>query len=239
MNSTVIQRAFLPMFGMLLAIDFLAQLATSAGAVELQPLLSLWTGPLDDIFYGLAGVQALYYLVDPTGETRDAPVMSWTATVKKIAGLASSECHRRAFLPKLFLTGGLRSAAVLGDGVIMAMIAHKLSATVAFAALLQVLQRHLSFVLPIACFGAVVLFATLQARPQRLWFLAMSVSFSALLLSMAYDGRWAHHVHHLLASLSHPQAWGAALCWIAAAASLPLSTFAVEPFEAKETVVAV
>jgi hypothetical protein len=229
MNAMQAQRGFLPTFALLLVVDFLAQLVNTAGIIEFQPLVSLWSGPLDDIFYGLAGVQALYYLIDPSGETRDSPLMSWTATVKKIAALLAQDHHRRAHLPQMFFTGSLRAVALVGDGVVLAVVASGLAASVGVTTLLVLLQRHLSFVLPVAVLVGLVLLWAIDARPQRVWTLAMLAGLGALMLSMAYDGRWANHAHHLLAALSNPQAWGAAFCWIGAGASLPLNTFRVDP----------
>lgn len=229
MNGTTIQRAFLPMFGALLVLDYLCQLATSAGLAELQPLISLWTGPLDDIFYGMAGVQAAYYLVDPFGKTRDGELMTWTASVKKIAQLLSEEEYRRAHLPQTFFTGSLRAAGLLGDGVILAVVANLLMPGAAWAALLVLLQRYLAFVLPISLLLGGILLWALGKRPERLWILALLGGSGAFLVSIFFDGRWAHHVHHLLAALPNLQAWGAALCWIAAGASLPLAALRVDP----------
>lgn len=229
MNGSTIQRAFLPMFGALVVLDYLCQLASSAGLAELQPLISLWSGPLDDIFYGMAGVQAAYYLVDPFGETRDSELMSWTASVKKIAGLLSGEEYRRAYLPQTFFTGSLRAAGLLADGVILAVMANILTHGAAWSALLVLLQRYLACVLPISgVIGAALLWA-LGKRPERMWSLALLGGSGAFLASIVFDGRWAHHVHHLLASISNLQAWGAALCWIAAGASLPLTALRVDP----------
>lgn len=218
------------MFGMLLVADFMVQLATVAGVVELQPLITLWTGPLDDIFYGMAGVQALYYLVDPHGDTRDDVIMSWTATVKKIFALLSQETFRRAHLPGTFFTGSLRAAAVLADALIVAVVASALtSGSVGLTAALQTLQRHLSYLLPVALLCGSALLWALRARAERLWSLAMLGALAALVISMAYDGRWSNHVHHLLAALSNPQAWGSAFCWIAAGASAPLAALRSDP----------
>ena len=231
MNGSTIQRAFLPMFGALVVLDFLCQLASSAGLAELQPLISLWSGPLDDIFYGMAGVQAAYYLIDPFGETREAELMTWTASVKKIAELLSGQQYRRAYLPQTFFTGSLRAAGLLGDAVILAVVANALTQGVAWTALLVLLQRYLACVLPISLgIGAVLLWA-LGKRPERMWSLALLGGSGAFLASILFDGRWANHVHHLLASIANLQAWGAALCWIAAGASIPLAALRVDPLK--------
>lgn len=237
MNGSTIQRAFLPMFGALLVLDYLCQLAASAGLAELQPLISLWSGPLDDIFYGMAGVQAAYYLIDPFGKTRDSDIMTWTASVKKIAQLLSEQEYRRAYLPQTFFTGSLRAIGLLGDGVILAVVANVLAPGAAWAALLVLLQRYLACVLPITLVIGGVLLWALGKRPERLWSLALLGGSGAFLMSIFFDGRWAHHIHHLLAALSNLQAWGAALCWIAAGASLPIAALRVDPLtpEAPET----
>jgi hypothetical protein len=234
MNATQTQKGFLPMFGMLLVVDFLAQLVSTAGLSELQPLLSLWSGPLDDIFYGMAGVQALYYLIDPAGETRDNPIMGWVASVKKIATLLSEEKFRRAHLPQTFFTGSLRAVAVVGDGLVLAVLACGLAPSVGVTAMLVLLQRHLSFVLPVALLVGFTLLWAIGSRPQRLWTMAMLAGFAALIVSILYDGRWDNHAHHLLAALSNPQAWGAAFCWIAAGASLPLAAMRLDPLQSSD-----
>lgn len=224
------------MFGALLMVDFLVNLASAAGVSELQPLLSLWTGPLDDIFYGITGVQALYYLVDPEGETREAPVMGWLDTVKKIFALLSLERYRRTYLPATFFTGSLRAVGLLGDALLVTVVASALAPPSAgLTAALVMLQRHLSSVLPVALLIGLGLLSALRARPQKLWGLALLGGLGALVVSMAYDGRWANHVHHLLAALSHLQSWGAAFCWIGAAASVPLAGLRVDPLQEEKT----
>jgi hypothetical protein len=230
------------MFIMLVVLDFMAQLASSAGIVELQGLIGIWLGPLDDIFYGLAGVQALYFMIDPEGHTRDAvavdnstqaTTMTTTATVKKIVRLLGEERHRRANLPRAFFTGSVRAVALLGDALILAVVANGLTSSLGVGAVMLVLQRHLSYLLPIALIVAAALLWAADSRPQRIWSLVMLAGFAALLVSMVADGRWSHHVHHLLAALSSLQAWGAALCWMAAGSCLPVPWLRVQPVESQ------
>lgn len=232
MIGTQLQRSFLPTFMILLVMDYLTQLVNSAGLAELQPLVSLWTGPIDDILYGIAGVQALYYLIDPFGETRDDGPMTWTGNVKRIGALLAGQPYRRAYLPQMFFTGSLRVSAALAQAVMLAVVAHSLASTPGFAALLVVAQRHLSFVLPVAAICGALMTSLLPLRSERRWRLALLVGAAALALSVAYDGRWSNHAHHLLAALSNPQAWGAALCWIASGASLPSATLRLDPLGA-------
>jgi hypothetical protein len=218
------------MFAMLVLMDFLAQLATSAGIVEFQALVGLWFGPLDDIFYSVAGLQALYFMIDPNGETRDPVPISTVATIKKIAHLLSQERYRRGPLPGAFFTGSLRSAGFLGDGLLLVVVAGSLTSSLGLDALLLVMQRHLTYLLPITlAIGATLLWAN-QERAARLWLAALGGSAVCLLISVVVDGRWSHHVHHLLASISSLQAWGATLCWTAAASQWPLGNLLrVEP----------
>ncbi len=231
MIGTELQRSFFPTFLLLLVMDYLTQWVNTAGLAELQPLVSLWTGPIDDIFYGIAGVQALYYLIDPFGETRDDGPMTWTGNVKRIASLLSEQPYRRAYLPQMFFTGSLRASAALAQAVLLAVVAHGMASTTGFATLLVVVQRHLSFLLPVAAIGGALLIWALPMRSQRVWRLALAVGAAALAVSVAYDGRWANHAHHLLAALSNPQAWGAAICWIATLASFPSTTLRLDPLD--------
>lgn len=222
MNENATHKSFLGLFGVLVLMDFLAQLATSAGIAEFQALVALWFGPLDDIFYGMAGIQALYYMLDPAGETREATPMSTVATVKKIAFLLAQERYRRGPLLPAFFTGSLRSAIFLGDALVLVVVACSLTSSIGLDTLMLVLQRHISYLLPIAMVVGAGLLWVNQDRADKMWAAAMLGGLACLLVSIAVDGRWAHHVHHLLAAVSSLQAWGAALCWIASASEWPL-----------------
>lgn len=235
MIGTDIQRGFFPTFLLLLVMDYLTQLVGTAGVAELQPLVALWTGPIDDIFYGIAGVQALYYLIDPFGETRDSGPMSWTGSVKRVASLLSEGTYRRAYLPRMFFTGSLRAVAGVAPAVLLAVVAHGLASSIGTTTLLIVLQRHLSFLLPVTAICGALLAWGVSLTPQRLWRTALLVGVASLTVSMAYDGRWSHHVHHLLVALSDPIAWGAAFCWIATLASLPVATLQLDPLRGEQT----
>jgi hypothetical protein len=118
--------------------------------------------------------------------------------------------------------------ALLGDGLLLAVLANALLSSVGTLAFLLLMQRHLSYLLPVALLVGCALLWALEASPGKIWLLVMSAGFGALVISMIVDGRWANHVHHLLAAVSNLQAWGAAMCWIAAGASLPMAALQVD-----------
>lgn len=213
------QRAFLSMFAALLGADFLAQLVSSAGLAELQPLVALWYGPLDDLFYGVVGTQAAYYLCDPGGETRSGPAMTWTATVRAVGRLLSDPDWRLRWFPGLFFAGSRRSSQFLGIAVLLASVAALWSPSTPLQALQVMLQRHLTFLLPVMILLALALGVGLRVAAPSAWLLAVATGLGALLLSVALDGRWGHHTHHLLSACFELQAWGAAVTWIALGAA--------------------
>ncbi len=219
MSQSATQKSFLTLFPLLLLCDFAAQLAISMEVVELQPLVSIWMGPLDDIFYGLCGVQALYYLLDPLGETRAEGQMSTTATVKKCASLLSSSAEYQNRLVDGFYSGGGRALLGLGAALLVVAGASLVAPLEALTSLRLVLQAHLGYVLPVSAAAVAALSFVLGAKPRRCWIQAFCGATAVLLVSAALDGRMENYLFHLFTAFSNLQAWGATASWIGVAAT--------------------
>ena len=218
-NQSAMQKSFLSLFPLLVICDFAAQLAITMQVVELQPLVSIWMGPLDDIFYGICGIQAVYYLLDPTGKTRDEGQMSTTATVKKCAALlaASSESQQR--LEKSFALGGVRTLLTLSAALSLVVLACVFSSVEVLTSLRLVLQAHLGYFLPVSAMLAGAMATVWGVKPGGLWLQAFLGASAVLLVSAAIDGRMENYIFHLFAALSNLQAWGVTASWIGVASA--------------------
>lgn len=219
MNQSQAQKSFLSFFVLLLVCDFAAQLALTMQVVELQPLISIWLGPLDDIFYGLCGLQAVYYMLDPTGETREGAQMSTTAMVKRCASLLgdSAECQGR--FVEGFFSGGVRALVALAGALTVVSVASLAAPVEALVSFRLVLQAHLGYLLPVSAAMAVALSFGLSVSPRSCWSKAVVAASVVLVASAALDGRLSNHLFHLFAALSNLQAWGAAASWIGVGAA--------------------
>ncbi len=213
MTPEKLQKNFIPLFGLLLVCDVLAQWIYQSGIVEFQPFAALWFGALDDIFYAAAGIQALYFLLDPLGESRGDDALSTVATLKKIATLFASEGYRRVRFPARFYPASLRAVAFISGSLLVALLASALGASNFLDAFVVTLQRHAFFIWPVIITVGFALALDGSGVFTRHWKTAMALGFATLVVSMAIDSRWAHHMHHLFTALSSLQAWGAALCW--------------------------
>lgn len=220
MTPEKLQKNFIPLFAILLVCDILAQWTYQSGVLEFQPFAALWFGALDDIFYAAAGIQALYFLLDPHGESRGAEALSTLATVKKVATLFSSEENRRARFPGRFYPASLRAVSFVSGVLLVALLASRLATSDFLSALVITLQRHAFFIWPVILTVGFALALDGSRVFTKHWKTSMALGFATLVVSMAVDSRWAHHMHHLFAALSSLQAWGAALCWTGFWASL-------------------
>lgn len=214
MSQSQAQKSFLSFFVLLLVCDFAAQLAITMQVVELQPLVTIWFGPLDDVFYGLCGLQAIYFMLDPEGETREGAQMSTTAMVKRCASLLgdSAECQGR--FAGAFFSGGTRVLVALAGAMAVASVASLAAPVEALVSLRLVLQAHLGYLLPVSAAVAVALSVGLSVAPRSCWMKALFAASVILVISAALDGRLSNHLYHLFAALSNLQAWGAAASWI-------------------------
>lgn len=219
MTQNATQKNFLALFPLLLLCDFAAQLAITMEVAELQPLVSIWMGPLDDIFYGLCGIQALYYLLDPDGETRDEGPMSTTATVKKCVSLLGSSAEYQRRLLEGFYSGGVRSLLGLGAALLIVAGACLVTSADALSGLRLVIQAHLGYLLPVSATAVAAFSFFLGAKPRRCWTQAFLGATAVLLVSAALDGRMENYLFHLLAGMSNLQAWGATASWIGVAST--------------------
>lgn len=224
-NQQIEQRSFLVLFGAALVGDFLAKFALAGGYHDLGPLAAMWLGPLDDVFYALAGIQAFYFLLDPGGETRSERTMSTVATIKTIAGLLAKPCRFRAHLWSGFFTGSLAAMAILTDLIVFAMLANWVSPAAGWVALMGLAQQHLSQFLLLVALGAAALITVTGDYPRRFWFQALAMALGILILSTTWDGRWQNLLFEVFNAPYQVRAWGLSLAWIATLACFPLAIF--------------
>lgn len=220
MSQSQAQKSFVSFFVLLLVCDFAAQLALVMQLVELQPLVSIWLGPLDDVFYGLCGVQAVYFLLDPLGESREGAQMSTTGIVKKCVALFNASTENQRRLTDGVFSGGARALSFLAGGLAMATAATFLSPVEALTTLRMVLQAHLGYLIPVGGVLVLALGFRLGRGPHSAWKKTYLAASGVLLLSAALEGRLSNHLFHLFAALSNLQAWGAAASWIGVGAAL-------------------
>ena len=210
------QKQYIPLFCFLIFVDFIATWLGIAAGGDLDALTGLWFGPLDDVLYGIAGVQAFYAFLDPQGKTRGGKVALGTIeTVKKIGSCLVSPTLNWSTVAARFFEGSqlalvflpiVLAGALLGDS--LATFGH------VFSSLALGVGRHLSYVVPIFLISGVGLSLTTKRRPDSAFKMALSIGLAAALGRIFLDGRIDNHLFHFFASLSSLQAWGAACCWI-------------------------
>lgn len=209
------QREFIPLFGFLLLVDMLATWLMQWGSDEFGHLLMLWFGPLDDIFYAIAGLQALYFLLDPEGTSRPAnDAMGTIETVKTTAGLFQGDEARAGRFAQGFYEGSRRSLAFLSVATLATLAVALFHQSSALAAGSEVLQRQLLFLLPVSALMALLVRIGVTIQIPKGWGFSVLAGAGALVVSIAVDGRWGNHLLHLFLSLESLQAWGAAFCWV-------------------------
>lgn len=229
------QREFLPLFVFLLVVDCFATFIMEFGGEEFAPLLMLWFGPIDDVFYALAGLQAVYFLLDPQGHTRSPQgTMGSLETVKTSASLMS-QARSDAFSTG-FYNGGQRALAVLSGLTLVALVSNAIFGLPFLSSVCTVAQRHLLFLLPVSLLLGLAVRMLWSAGAPKPWMVSLGGALGVLLVSMAADGRWDNHLRHLFLSIESLQAWGAALCWIGAGARAASGPHAApdDPWEAPD-----
>lgn len=206
------QREFLPFFCFLLALDGFAAFVMQWGGEDLAPLLALWYGPLDDIFYGLAGLQALYFLLDPKGSSRsEGPTMGSLETAKTAGGLFYG---RRNEFSDGFYQGSRRSMLGVSGLCLVFTLASVFTHSLLVDSVAGVLQRQLAYLFPVSLVLALMVRIWWTERVPTAWFQAVLACSGTILVTALSDGRLGNHLLHLFLSVESMQAWGAALCWV-------------------------
>ncbi len=206
------QQQFVPMFIFILGADFLVSLALASKNDVWAHLAMLWSGPLDDIFYLVAGARAFLFLLDPWGKTqKEDGSQCWAGTWKLISG--GNGVFER--LAAGLILGARKCLKVLPLLVLGCLVACGLMESLPLIALKATLYRHLSLVFPVFLFlGLGFSVLGLAPSPGDFW-KTSALGWVGLLAVAAVDGRWNNHLYHLFSHLESPQAWAAAVTWAA------------------------
>lgn len=203
------QKNFTLLFGLALAADLLCRIAIASGDEVWEHLSTLWFGPLDDIAFGLAGVQAFLYLLDPSGEkTVDA---SGAHNHKDV--LAALKTGGEKEFAKNFTRGSVKMLMLLPVLLGASLLAAWLVPQPVCKGLALFFQQHLSLVFPVSV--AVVAgftFLKLSSRTSSFWKSATAAG-TLLFVAAALDGRWQNHLYHMVANLENLLAWAVTLGW--------------------------
>lgn len=210
------QRQFLPLFGFLIFADLFATWAGIASGGELDALTGLWFGPMDDMLYGIAGLQALYAFLDPDGRTRGTEAALGTVdTVKKVGQCLISPDLKWPSLAARFYEGSQLGLVALPLALGATALGHSfLPGSHVLSALAIGAGCHLAYIVPIFLIAGLGFALFARRHPGQAWKIAMAIGLMAALGRLLVDGRIEHHLYHFFKSLNSLQAWGAAFCWI-------------------------
>ena len=224
MSNAERQRQFVPLFYFAIIMDALAAMAAATKDEALSHLSMLWTGPLDNIVYGLAGFQALLFLLDPTG----AKILDEKGnhSVVETAKLAAQDADMQRGLASRFLRGSQMALHVLSIALLGSLVSALVLPDVVSSGLADIFQRHLACLLPIATVvGGGVAFLT-QAKRGREYGMACLIGVAAVAVVAVKQGRIENYLYHMVANLESLYAWCLVLCW---------SAFFVDRSQSKES----
>lgn len=224
MSNAERQRQFVPLFYFAVTMDALAAMAAASRDEALSHLSMLWTGPLDNIVYGLAGFQALLFLLDPTGSKilDDKGHHSVVGTAK----LAAQDAEMQQGLASRFLLGSQMALHVLAIALLGSLVSALVLPDAISSGLADIFQRHLACLLPIATVvGGGVAFLT-QSKRGRDYGIACLMGAAAVTVVAVKQGRIENYLYHMVANLESLYAWCLVLCW---------SAFFVDRSQAKES----
>ena len=210
------QKNFTLLFGLALTADLLCRIALASGDEVWEHLSMLWFGPLDDIAFGLAGVQAFLYLLDPSGEkTVDA---GGAHNHKDV--LAALKTGGEKEFAKNFTRGSVRMLMTLPALLAGSLLVSWLGPLPVCKGLVLFSQQHLSLVFPVSvALVAGFAFLKLGDRTSAFWKSA-SMAGTLLFVAAALDGRWQNHLYHMVANLENLLAWAVTLGWAGLFAAL-------------------
>lgn len=211
MTNAQRQVQFVPLFAVATVFDTLAGVAVASKHEVWSHISFLWSGPLDNIVFGIAGLQAALFLLDPEGEK----VLDQNGEPKVLDSLklAVSDSETQTAAARRFLDGATGALFALGCVVASALLAGFLSEGPWSLGLLDTAQRHLASLLPIAVvLGAVISFFRLGVTPKK--FLPGCLLGALVFLIVALSqGRVDNYLYHLAANLESLHAWALALGW--------------------------
>ena len=194
MKNKGTQQSFVPLFLMILTFDCLAAVAVATEDPIWGHLAMMWNGPADDILYLVAACQALFFLLDPTGEVTTGGDTKLSFQ-RILAAFSDGKGLERTFASQ-FMTGAKTALTVL-PGLLTCSIslAYFWSNPVSIG-VNTVVYRHLSLVFPIFLLAGAV-FHFLRMAPDAAGFWKVTgLGWAGILLVTAVDGRWSNHLYH-------------------------------------------
>jgi hypothetical protein len=203
------QKKFVPLFVLAVVADLVTRIALATGDEVWEHLSMLWLGPLDDVFFGLIGLQAFLYLMDPSGEKTIDDKGSHNPQMV----LSTLQTGGEKELATNFVRGSMRALLILPVALVLSLLgAWQVSGPIAKGAL-GFSQMHLAYILPISL-AVVVLFAVLRLGGQtsNYWKTA-ALAGACLFVAAAVDGRWQNHMYHMIANLENVMAWTVTFSW--------------------------
>lgn len=213
------QLQFVPLFLFSLCVDVLAAVAVATKDPVWSHLAMLWNGPLDDIIYLVAALQALLFLLDPSGEVTQGEGNSHSMK-RLLAAFSEGKGLERMFSSQ-FLSGAKTTLVMLPTLLVAVLSVSAFWNSPVSIGLTAVVYRHLAMVFPIFLIvGAGISFLRMAPEVFGFW-KATLFGWLGIALMTAVDGRWANHLFHLLANLESIQAWAVAILWAAFFAAKP------------------
>lgn len=213
-----IQRGFVSLFFVSLMADLLASVALASGDEVWAQLSMLWFGPLDDIFFGLLGVQATLFLLDPGGaQTQESA--GGISLSKVWTHLASGQGVASGFAQR-YVQGSRRALMLLPALLIAFLLLSLLVSGPLVKGAVLMGYRQLAYLVPVsAALGLGFSLLGLVRQLQAFWKGTLMATL-CLCVVAASEGRWQNHFYHLFANLENVHAWMVSLAWAGTFAAL-------------------
>lgn len=193
-------KGFTKLFVFAFLVDLLAHMVAASGDEAFEHLVFLWTGPGDDLLYGITSIYAFYYLVD------SASGVSGSSTLKE-AGVQKQFAQN-------FLRGSRYTFFSLAGLLLLGLIGTFLAPHPVSKGAAASFHQHLTLVFPVSlALITGLIFLRIGESSSMLWKGALAASAS-LLLATAIDGRWHNQIYHLLANLENVLAWTVTISWV-------------------------
>lgn len=208
------RKGFLPLFVFTQVAELAASVAQVSGEEAFSHLAMLWFGPLDDVFFGLLGIQGVLYLLDPDAEMlKDGKDQSWPNFWRYLsAGRGAATTFATGFV-----RGTERVFKVLPLLLLVALILNLVLPGSLMQGLLLSLFRQLGYLVPIAALVVGACRALRLVRDSGVFTRSLGLAALSLLATAAYQGRWENHLYHIFANLENVHAWMTCLAWAATA----------------------
>jgi len=192
-------------------MDAIAWVAAASKDEVWAHLSMIWIGPLDDIFYFVVACQALFYLVDPTGQKTQDSKGAYSA--QGLYRLVSGGNGVDRVFSGGFLRGARLALLFLPITLIGAQSLKVFFPTAMSTGLANVLYWHVSLTFPVYLIVGLCLTSLgLNSLGGSYW-KATLLGWLALALMIASDNRWDNHLYHLLTNVESLQAWSVSLSW--------------------------